>query len=144
MVRGSLEYMVKEAEKSSEKPQYYLIGNVPVLDKPFSSGKKNPWEKENEFVDDSYRIRETHYEQRIREGFTFKFVTPQELPPGIAGWYNPSTKEAVGVDREAREHEGVHHDLYAKNEVTSHHEQDVRTIMRNLLNSYGAKGDYHV
>ena len=92
----------------------------------------------------SYQTRLTHYEQRMKEGFTFKFVTPQELPPGIAGWYNPVTREAVGVDREAREHEGMHHDLYAKNEVTAHHEQDVRKIMRNLLNSYGAKGDYHV
>jgi len=92
----------------------------------------------------SYPLHETHYQRRVREGFLPKLVTPKDVPPGIAGMYKPANLKAPGIDKESLEHEEWHHELHVRGEVTATHEEDVRKIMRNMLNFYGKRGDYHL
>jgi|SRR3989344_2679072 len=134
----NLEYRLEE----KETPEVRMLNGVPVVDesawKRFSSGDEKGVKE-----DAAYQIRKGEYEELISQGFWFRIVTERELPPGVKGWYNPVTREAVGVDRETRMHETCHHEMYTRNEVTAQHESDVRRVTRNRLNYLGMNGNYH-
>lgn len=134
----NLEYRLKE-----KLPKVKIVNGVPVLKAPVFDPQRTSEESIPSLGDDAYPLRETHYQQRMREGFQPRLVAFVE--PGIAGWYNPVTCEAVGESREALWHEETHHDEYSRgNPRTPAHEHEVRERMRHCLNFYGkGGGDYH-
>ena len=114
---------------------------LPVSTQTYNLVYHNNERKEIIKTDESYPIRETDYDELIRQGFQFRLVALVE--PGVKGWYNPITKEAVGEDPETRLHETNHHRLLIKYPRTANHEQENRQLTRNMLNYQGTRSIYH-
>jgi len=109
-------------EEMVENPPFEVIHGVPVVDT-------------GNWLGSGYETKKTDYEQDVAEGLHISRVTEKELDPFTKGWYRHIAHNGEAVDWESHLHEYVHSKGYGEHET--------RKIMRNLLNFYGKRGDYH-
>ncbi len=127
-----------------KKPKVILVNGVPVLEGSLFDNSTNHgdvYDNVHSLGNDrddkkSYPVQKTEYQVLVEEGHTSFRVTDKELDPFVKGWFKPFSFKRVHTDWESDWHEYFH--------CKGHGEYDTRTIMRNLLNFYGKRGDYHV
>lgn len=141
----SLDYLLLEKDKDEagkKRPGIKIVNGVPVLDGSLFDNKFKEITAsvysigDGDLKDDGgYPVQKTEYQALIEEGHTSIRVTDKELDPFVKGWFKPKSLKRVHTDWESDWHEYFHCKGYG--------EYDTRTIMRNLLNFYGKRGDYH-